>query len=72
MSLTLSMCEFEFYDIEHDRQTLRLEAITNRGTFWSDVDAYKGVAASKKAFETYVLESLALGHAPHEINLGAH
>ena len=64
--------EYEYYDIARDRDTLRLEAITNLGTFHADVDANAGVAALRRAFATYVYESLALGHAPHEVNIGGH
>ena len=64
--------EYEWYDINTDRDTLRLEAVTNIGTFHADVDANAGVAALRRAFATYVYESLALGHAPHEVNIGGH
>lgn len=68
--ITVRFAEYEYYDIARDRDTLRLEAITGTGTFSCDVDAHNGPGAMRKAFAAYVFESMALGHAPHVVNMG--
>lgn len=68
--ITLRFMEYEYYDPMKDQETLRLQAVTNVGTWFSDVPAHSKVAASKKAFQEYVLSAMSMGHRPHEVKIG--
>lgn len=65
--ITLRWEEYSFYDVMTDREMLRLEAITDRGTFHCDVEDNVGVRERRKAFKESVLERLADGDTPHRI-----
>ena len=64
--------DYEFYDIENDRECLRLMATTPTGTFSADVDNEPGSKNRdrREAFRNYVLQCLALKQEPHEIEIG--
>ena len=70
-TLTVRFCEHQRYDITLDEERVLLMAITPTGTFSADVPADpKRLRSSRKAFEDYVFQSMALHHAPHEVHLG--
>jgi hypothetical protein len=69
---TMRFAEYSYYDPQEDRSLLRLQAITNEGTYFADVPAGYGakLRERKTAFREYVLQSIALQHPPHEVTLG--
>ena len=64
--------DYEFYDIENDRDALRMMATTPAGTFSADVTNEPGSKnrERREAFRDYVLSCLAQKLAPHEIAIG--
>jgi len=64
--------DYEYYDIELDRETLRFMATTPTGTYSADVENTPGSKnrERREAFRNYVLQCIALGQTPHEIEIG--
>jgi hypothetical protein len=64
--------DYEFYDIENDRDALRMMATTPEGTFSADIENQPGSKnrERREAFRDYVLGCLASKVHPHEIEIG--
>ena len=60
------------YDIENDREAVSLMATTPTGTYCAEIEATGGPKQRERAeaFKKYVLQSIALGTPPHEIEIG--
>jgi len=71
VSLTLRFVDYEFYDPQLDRVSLRLQAITNIGTWYADIEAHtRKVGLQRKAFQDYVLVAMGMGQQPKKVTLG--
>ncbi len=68
-TLTVRFLEYERYDIERDSQVVRFMAMTNDGSYTSEVPVVspKDIRESREAFKQYVLQAMALGQPPHEV-----
>ena len=64
--------ETERYDVISDSEVLSLMATTPIGTYCSEVTNEPGAKnrERREAFKNYVLQCIALGTAPHEIEIG--
>lgn len=67
--ITLRWDEYCFYDPIEDMEVLRLQAITNKGTWYTDVDANEGVRANRKRFKERALEVIGQGTDPGWVDL---
>ena len=69
---SMRFAEYGFYDPLEDRSMVRLQAITNEGTFFSDIPAEQGakLRERKNAFREYVLNAIAVHIAPKEVRIG--
>ena len=68
----VSFSDFEYYDIFEDREALQLMATTPTGTYCATVEKVPGSMnrERREAFRSYVLQCMALGQNPHEIEIG--
>jgi hypothetical protein len=69
---TVRFYETERYDIELDRPAIQFMATTPTGTYCAEVENLEGpkTRERREAFKNYVLQCIALGTAPHEIEIG--
>jgi len=69
---TLRVEEFEFYDINDDTEKVRVMAITDVGTWFTDLEHTTGddKRTDKESFMKYVLGALQLGLEPSEVIIG--
>lgn len=57
--LTVSWSEYEYYDIEHDMDVVRMMAVTGTGTWFTDIEcAARGMASARKRFQQLVLQKM--------------
>lgn len=70
--LSIRFTEYAHYDLQTDSERVRLMAITNRGTYHTDVpvDAPKPLRLRRAAFRDQVMELIDQGHPPCEVSLG--
>jgi len=71
-TIILRYSDYVYYDVEHDRMTLRLLATTPQGTFSADISDEPGQKNRERraAFNDYVLGAIAMKVQPHEVTIG--
>jgi len=65
---TLRVEEFEFYDINDDAEKTRVMAITDVGTWFTDLE--QPTKVDRESFMQYVLGALQIGLEPCEVVIG--
>jgi hypothetical protein len=70
-AMTLRFEDWYRYDIENDRQVVRLLGITGTGTFSAEIEIKDAphMREMRKRFRDYVIECMAQGVGPHEIEM---
>ncbi len=70
--ITCRFFEYEFYDIANDREAIRMEAITNIGTWYTDVEANsRKLRAHRKTFQESAIAYIENGLEPCYIDIEA-
>lgn len=67
--VTCRFMEYEYYDVQHDRIAMRLEAITNNGTWYTDIEAGKNVRKQRSDFQEAAITYIQNGLEPGYIDL---
>jgi hypothetical protein len=70
-AMTLRFEDWYRYDIENDRQVVRLLGITGKGTYSAEFGTRDAahMREQRKRFKDYVLECMADGIDPHEVEM---
>ena len=68
--VTLRWQDYHYYDVECDENVIRLMAITNIGTWWTElVEGMRGNVARRRAFKEAVIRRIEAGETPEYVDL---
>jgi hypothetical protein len=72
MTILARYQQYEFYDPMTDRVIMRMSITEDKGTWWADVPKDRGSKTRQRrdAFQTHVMQSMALGHKPKQVVIG--
>jgi hypothetical protein len=69
--LTVRFSERQEYDINRDAETVMFMATTGLGTYFGTAEYQpRKLNEFRKAFKEYVLQAMAIGTLPHEVDIG--
>jgi hypothetical protein len=72
MSVRVRLSEHEFYDAFKDAMVTRVMAITNTGSYWTDIESssFASMRVKKAAFKDETVKLIQAGVPPRQVILG--